>query len=246
MLGAMITVAHICAIVMSLLISIGLPVAILLVWRRKTHASLLSALVGAGTFFLFAMVLESLCHRIVLQPKGYIATHAWAYALYASLAAGIFEETGRYLAFRFPLRKKTDRKESVMYGIGHGGLEAILLSGVSLCMLLWMILHPAKADYQGTLQSVAATPAVNYLAGGIERITAIALHIALSVLVFHSMDDWKWYPIAILLHAGVDAIAMLYRLSIIKNIWLLEAIVAIATLLVVLLAKRIYEVKSCS
>ena len=53
------------------------------------------------------------------------------YALYGGLAAGLFEETGRLLAFRFILKPHTARITALSYGIGHGGIEAFWVMGLS-------------------------------------------------------------------------------------------------------------------
>ena len=57
------------------------------------------------------MVLERIFHFLVLQSGAgtVIQGNIWLYALYGGLAAGIFEETGRFLAFRFVLRGRQDR-----------------------------------------------------------------------------------------------------------------------------------------
>ena len=44
--------------------------------------------------------------------------------------AAAFEETGRYFAMRFVLRR-LDGKNALMYGAGHGGVEAMLLLGLT-------------------------------------------------------------------------------------------------------------------
>ena len=51
----------------------GIAVPIILSWYlvRKHHARLSTILIGAGTFILFALVLESLLHQLVLKgPHG--------------------------------------------------------------------------------------------------------------------------------------------------------------------------------
>jgi uncharacterized membrane protein YhfC len=110
----------------SALIAIGLPIFLLVYWRRKTKARLLPALIGALVFVVFALVLEQLLHNIVLvQPL--MMTNTALYVLYGGLAAGVFEETARLLGFSLVLRRYRKREDSVTFGIGHGGIEAILL-----------------------------------------------------------------------------------------------------------------------
>jgi uncharacterized membrane protein YhfC len=54
-------------------------------------------------------------------------SNTWLYGGLAALLAGVFEETGRFLAFKFLLKKRTGRKTAISYGIGHGGFEAVFL-----------------------------------------------------------------------------------------------------------------------
>jgi uncharacterized membrane protein YhfC len=123
----------------SVLLSVGLPIFLLVFWRKRTKARLLPALIGALTFIIFALVLEQLLHSVVLvQPL--IMTNTALYVLYAGLAAGVFEETGRLVALRLVLRKYPEREAAVSYGIGHGGIEAILIVGINMLVNLVLIL----------------------------------------------------------------------------------------------------------
>ena len=49
--------------------------------------------------------------------------------LYGGLMAGVFEETGRYVSFKWFLKKETRIQDGLSYGIGHGGIEAMLIVG---------------------------------------------------------------------------------------------------------------------
>ena len=79
-----------------------------------------------------------------------------------------------------------------------------------------------------------------YLWSGFERVVAIAIHLSLSVLVYAAVRNrsWKGLVLAILLHAGVDACAIL------TSAWLPIAGVELAALIwavgLVLLARRAY------
>ena len=52
--------ANILAMAVSLVLSVGLPVALFIVLKVKTKAKVTDLLLGAVTFVLFAMVLEQL------------------------------------------------------------------------------------------------------------------------------------------------------------------------------------------
>ncbi len=240
--------------VISVLLSIGLPIALPIIWRKKTHARLLPAAVGAAIFILFVLVLERLLHSVVLKQPAIIGNTV-LYVLYAGFAAGIFEETGRWFAFRFLLKKYREREAAITYGIGHGGIEAILITGISMAANLALVVILALNGEAGlsaivgseetaTLVSTyQSTAPVLFLVGGLERVTAMALHIALSILVFRAVREHKagYWLLAILFHALVDCFAVLYSVGVIANIWVIELGVLVMTAGIALLALRAYR-----
>lgn len=241
----------------SALICCLLPVALLIVWRRKTGARLMPALVGAVIFPVFALGLEQLCHSLVLNLP-IMKTSAALYVLYGSLAAGVFEETGRWTAFRFLLRRHRGRETSVTYGIGHGGIESILVAGISMVSLLVAAVTLAtggqsaleslfgQAGAQTMVATLTSNPPALFLVSGLERAIAITLHISLSVLVFRAVREKRpvFYVLAVLLHAAVDCFAALYSVGVFRSILLVEALVLIATLFITFYAVRIYRAMS--
>jgi uncharacterized membrane protein YhfC len=244
----MISNTQIAAIVCSLLISVAAPVVLLIVWRKKAKAVFSAAAVGAAIFLLFSMVLEQIPHYLLLQPDGFVMNHTWAYVLYGTLAAGIFEETGRFFGFRVLLKRHRGRETGVMYGIGHGGIESILLCGSIMVLYLVLALQiNAGAALPDSLQPMAsALPSMTaggLLLYGYERLMAISFHIAVSVFVFEAADRpghlWM-YPIAIILHAGLDVGAALYQRGMIPMI-ASEVWITIVTLVVCIVAVRIYR-----
>lgn len=235
----MFTNAQLVAMAVSAAVSVVLPLLLLAVWRKKTGASLKPALVGGVLFFLFAMVLEQLLHLLVLRPGGYVLSHAWAYCLYGALAAGVFEETARLVGFRFLLKKQTGWESSVMHGIGHGGTEAILVGGANAALFLAVGLMTNAGQAVGELALIAdtvlpMTPG-NLLLIGVERMIALAFHVALSVLVFVSVrrPGKRWlYPAAIGLHAMMDIPAAAYQAGVLSNVYVVEMLLAAFVVLV--------------
>lgn len=241
-------------IAISALICIGLPAALLIYWKKRTRASLIPAVIGAVTFVLFALVLEQLLHGVVLKLPA-VTENTALYVLYAGFAAGIFEETGRWFAFRFLLRRYRGRETVVTYGIGHGGIEAILITGVSMISNLVLIAVLMKGGESGLAAFVgsenapviaAALQSTNpglFLVGGLERVIAVALHIALSVFVFRAVrerraGDWL---LAVLFHAGVDCFAVLYSVGVIGSVLTIELGVLVMTAGIAFLARRAYR-----
>ena len=101
------------------LYSFAAPI-LLLIYYRKKGADILPFFIGCIVFVIFALILESLMHQLVLKvlPVGKtILGNTLLYALYGGLAAGIFEETGRFLAFKTVLKKKLGNdRNALMYG----------------------------------------------------------------------------------------------------------------------------------
>lgn len=210
----------------TMIICIILPVLLMFLWRKKSGAGYKSALCGAGTFVVFALILESILHRVILAIMGQDAFMALPfYAIYGGLAAGIFEEMGRYIVMRFLLKKNFDKKESIMFGIGHGGIESIIITGfasISNIVMSVMInaglgnqliagmtpeMQQQTFDQISTLW-LSAPPLA--LVSALERVFAVTVHICASYLVYRAVKDKKFALclLAILLHALIDGVTV--------------------------------------
>ena len=218
-----VSIASIMGMVISLIISVGLPIALVIVWKKKTKSSLKSFFIGAGTFVVAALVLESIFHSIVFKITGdAIIGNMIIYGIYGGLAAGVFEETGRLVAMKLFMKKTCDKENAIMYGIGHGGIEAIIIVGlteVSNILTSIMIntgaleltLKQLPDDMVTTvvqqLSALWTTEAYAFYLGGIERISAIILHICLSYMVYLAVKNIKYiiFVLAIAIHMLVDA-----------------------------------------
>lgn len=218
--------ANIVAMVVTFLIAVGLPIILCIVWKCKAKSKLYPLFLGCGTFVVFALVLEQFCHVVVQLLTGtLLMDNIVFYAIYGGLAAGVFEETGRLLAMKFCMKKDLDKKNAIMYGIGHGGIEAMLLIGMTyLSNLVTAILInsqgverltqtlngqvPGSADaFWVQVAPLWELPASQFLMAGVERISAMGLHIVMSYLVFWAVKNKKlgWYGLSILVHAVTNA-----------------------------------------
>ena len=171
----------------------------------------------------------------------------------------LFEETGRYLAFSFALKKyRAKNVNALMYGAGHGGFEAIVIAGFTMINnIIWSVMinngsissmisslpGDQAVQAQQSVTLLTTMPSYQFLLSGVERLSAIALHIALSVIVWFAV---KWngklylYPMAILIHFAVDATAaILSRLGV--NVILIEIVVAVLTAAAALFARRLWR-----
>lgn len=237
----------------------AVPIAAMIIFKKKNkNVRISSFFIGGGVFILFALVLEQVLHSVMLPI---VSENTVAFTLYAAFAAGIFEETGRFAAFKTIMRKQVDPKDSIMYGIGHGGTEAIIIAGISLlsAAVTAVMTNSMGIDamaqlssggnpeteqlVRSQLESIASTGAGIYLLSFLERIIAMTFHTAMSVMVFESarVKGKGWlFPACIVFHAALDVPAALYQMSIIPLI-AVYPIIAILTAAAVFFAVRSYR-----
>ena len=244
------------------LFAFALPIGTLLWWRGTRKAKLTPFFIGVLTFVVFALVLEPLLHRFCVMGDNAVArainANPYLYMLYGALAAGVFEETGRYVAFRLLLSKRgfPGRDTAVTYGIGHGGIETMLLLGVTYGVYAALALLLRGGDYATALalaggdaaglamllgQLSQLTPGMCALAM-LERLTAFLLQIALSCFVFLAARDKtqrSWFPFAIALHAIADMPAALYQRGMLP-LWAVELWLAVFALYALRSARKCY------
>ena len=183
---------------------LGFAIPVFLCWWavKKHQAKLSTILIGAGTFIVFALVLESIVHQIVLKgPSGAIIQgKTLYYALYGGLMAGLFEETGRFLAMKFLLKKEpTETKPGVSYGLGHGGVEMVIVFGISMISTLTMAIM-VNLGQTDTLLSSAPAEAQDQLAvilsksTGMVAVELIVMALAIAVAALAWMVARRAFP----------------------------------------------------
>ena len=243
MIGEVSAVA-ITGIIFSAVIAIGLPVVLLILVKVKLHTRIADAGIGALAFVLFALVLEQIPHVIMLNLLGETLTeNIWLYAVYGGLAAGLFEETGRFTAMKFWMKKSLSKESSVMYGVGHGGIEAVLIVGITCIsnLITALMINSGQiesafstiedgAGKETAIQGLAVlwtTPGYQFFLAGVERISAITLHICLSYLVYRAVKYGmkKYYFLAVGIHFLVDALTVL--LANFASLVILEAVLLV-------------------
>ena len=80
----------IAGVICSVVLSMGGPIALFIAGRVKLKARISSFFIGAGTYLLFAMLLEQQLHVLVIRFCGLNAqSRPWLYFVYAALAAAV-------------------------------------------------------------------------------------------------------------------------------------------------------------
>ena len=246
-------------LIVGVVLWIAVPVASALIWKVKKKEPITSILIGAAAFLLFALILEKPIQNVLTFPTAmglpehaisrFLSANPVLLALVAGLFPGVFEETGRLIAFKTVLRKRKNRETSISYGIGHGGFEVILILGLTYIQYIAYAVMINTGTFGTVIEQVASQApeqlgsvesVVSLLTGFsfadfgiafVERIFAVLFHIGASILVFYSCKDKKhfWlYPLAIILHTGMDFVAALSVFEVIGlSSWALEGITAV-------------------
>lgn len=252
----------IAALITGVVLSFAIPIGAVIIYKLKNRETWLpSAFIGAASFFVFAMILEQLLHFVMLPV---VQSKPVLYIIYGALAAGVFEETGRFVAYKTVMRNKYSTKNAVMMGLGHGGIEVILILG---CSILGLTLSAIMVNSQGLdsvlaiveagapeaveatrtqLEGLTAYGFGNVAISIYERLLAMTLHVCLSVVVFFAAARPKkvyLFPAAVLLHALFDTPAAMAQAGIIKSVPLLYGIFTAFTVCLVvftvILAKKL-------
>ncbi len=148
----------------------------------------------------------------------------WFNFVVLTLTSGLFEEGARYLVMRFLAKDTRGWNEAVMFGAGHGGIEAILLvtltafSNAFVLMNADALLAQTQAAAPGTVPALTQqieslrTVGIGLIGASlIERVFAVMLHIGLSVMVMQAVQGrgMKWLLLAMLIHAGANGATLL-------------------------------------
>ena len=225
------------------------PLALFLYLRLVKKADIYPFFAGCAVMLLFAFILESGLHSLVFSsPAGpAILNNIWLYALYGGFMAGLFEETGRYLAFSFALKKYRAKNVKAIVIAGFTMINniiwSVMINNGSISSMISSLPGDQLAQAQQSVTLLATLPSYQFLLSGVERLLAIALHIALSVIVWFAV---KWdgkiylYPAAILIHFAVDAAAALLS-GLDVNVILIEIVVAVLTAAAALFARRLWR-----
>jgi len=207
-----------------LMIALPLALGVWLVRRFSTEWSVFA--VGALTFAA-SQVVHLPFNQFVLMPllsaqQGTQVARQVVGAFAVGLSAGVFEELARYVAMRWMGRGRQGFAPALMFGAGHGGLEAILLGGLALYALL-QALTLRNADLATVVsadrvdlvraQLDAFWGAAPYAAlmGAVERLSALMLHLFDSVLVMLAVvrRQVRYLLLAVLAHTMFNAVALL-------------------------------------
>lgn len=232
----MVSTASMIAIIITLLITLVAPVIVWIIYgvKNKGKGVWKTLALGAAGFVLLQMIIRMPILNIVSLIPGFgtfVAEYYVIYCLILAFTAALFEVVARFGVAKI-LQKKINYEQGVAAGLGHGGIEAILIVGMTyINNLLYAIMinsgafaktieAVAATDTTGTAQaqllavqaSLVETPSYLFYLAGYERVLTVILHTAMSLLVCYFVYKKKavlGVSIAFVMHFLVDFIAPL-------------------------------------
>lgn len=170
-------------------VTVALPILFLLYALLKR--GMLAFLLGVLAFVSAQMLIRiPLLEVVATQSSTYkflMVTKPIFILFILSLSAGIIEETARWILMRFYLKHQPIMK-SILFGLGHGGIEALLVVAIPIMI----------SNYYMSTDALWIS--------GVERIFAIIIHVCLSIIVFIgvSMNRVYYVFVAMAIHTGIN------------------------------------------
>ena len=224
---------NILGLLISVFIVISFPLILSFIWIKYKKGKFFAIISGVGGFIASVAIEGVITYILSLlinknSPLFYVIT---------CISPGLFEETGRYIFFKYILKNHNHVSTSVSYGIGHGGVESIF---VGFSLIGYIIAKDSLIEKKIIKEDITF---LTGLMSGIERISSIGIQISLSVFVFKAVKEGKnkYYIAAIFLHDFVDFFAFLKAVGVINTIILIESLIFVLCLLLSFIAYIIYK-----
>ncbi|MFA9464430.1 MAG: YhfC family intramembrane metalloprotease [Velocimicrobium sp.] len=228
-------------LLINVIISFGIPIAGVFIIRKKAGRIAKPFIIGMAAFLisqpltripLLSIILPSQEWYIILQ------CHTYLYGIFLGLTAGIFEEFARLIFMKLVLKGRTRMADGLSFGLGHGGIEAMLFLGIN--SIAAMIMYPTG------LADLSGTGSLMILVGGLERIFAITFHVGASLIILYGIREQKavrYTLLAVFLHGLLDSMIVILPAAIGLGTVGLEIYAMILSALVIAFGIRLFMKK---
>ena len=214
----------------TLFISLVLPVVLLIVYAVKNKGKqVVSAwFLGAAGFFVMQVLIRlPILSVLSLIPgfQSFVENQYVIYVLVLGFTAGLFEVVGRLVVAKI-MSKNLTYERGIAAGLGHGGIEAMVLIGMTYINNLLYAVMINTGTFDLTVEQTKAirvdvtallsvkdalvnTQAYLFGLAGFERLLTIICHTAMSVLVcyfVYKKQTMKGVLISLILHTLLDSV----------------------------------------
>jgi len=250
--------AAILSMVATLVLSVGVPIAVLIVLSIKRKGAAGAFFAGMLGYFVPQMIIRTPILQALSRTDGYAAfvnQYTVPVLVVLALTAGLFETTGRLLVFTLVLKNRRGYFDGLAAGAGHGAIESIGLVGVTYFNNLTLSILINSGDLsalysalpQETADDIVAvmtgTAPAMFLASGVERVLTMAFHTAMSVLLLLFIVKGATalgFLLVTGIHAALDFVVPMLSLSGV-NIWITEGALAVVALVCIYLLIKLKD-----
>jgi len=199
-----------------------LGIVALVIWlglflHTRLGASLKWWAFGVLVFVVFQGILRLPWAIALPQLEGFrewvkTPLNQWTWIVGLCVTAGIFEEGGRWIGYRtFFKPEDLVWKNALMFGAGHGGIEALGVAVLQFAavtnylLMQWVdpaLLRIPPEAAASALKQFDALQGWEPLLGLWERMGSVVIHLAFSVMVLQAFRGRRgWLPLAIVAHS---------------------------------------------
>lgn len=227
----MVSAAAVIGMVITLMITLILPFVIAIVYgiRNKGKGVWKALLLGAAGFVLLQLIIRLPILNVLSMFPWF---HSFAinfyvlYCLLLALTAALFEVVARFGVAKI-LQKKINYQQGLAAGFGHGGIEAVILIGMTyINNIIYAIMintgamqesynalinepgmETAAEQIQAIIKVMVETPAYCFYLSGYERILTVICHTAMSLFVcyfVYKKKDFIGVAVAFAIHFFID------------------------------------------
>ena len=148
------------SIILTLIVSLILPPVFAAVYalRHKKQGIWSAWLLGALGFFVPQILIRFPILTALSRTDGFVAfsqTHPLVYGFSLAFTAGLFEVVGRYAVARM-LQKNLTYRRALAAGLGHGGIEAMIITGLAYISNLVFVVMLQTGGFEATLAQTTA------------------------------------------------------------------------------------------
>lgn len=230
----MVSIWTIISILISAVICFAVPIWGIFFLKRRGNNVLLAVAAGALSFFIFQFVIRIPILQLVLPNMEFyqkLSANPLGISIFLGFTAALFETVGRLVFMKLMLRGKESYITGIAHGVGHGGVEAVLLVGINYITFIVFSILINTGNFDGIFLGTAApaydqmsalkvtligTNSFMFLVAGIERFLTMIIHVGFSLLIMEGLYKKRLLPyflIVLGLHALLDFLAVYLGLN---------------------------------
>lgn len=193
-------------IVLTLIVTLGLPIAAGFWLKRKLNVSWRIITYGAMAYFVAQSLLTLLLsgvNALFGQAELTLSENPLLMIVLSVVLAAVLGVIVRWLGMKYLKNEALDRlAPAIGVGLGYGGVETIILVGVPMLttfvtMMSNLNLDPLTSNLDpgiiAQLQELWQTPWYVPLAASFERLSALVMHLTVTVLILQVFLRRQWY-----------------------------------------------------